>query len=94
METFLATAKMPMVCIMLANATHWDWEIEHVDVKSAYSNVFMVKMGFKQSEIDYLVFYWQNNEEHTIVAVATDNMAATSKERLTSKDSSPRSRDN
>ena len=37
-ETFSAAAKMPTVCVVLANAAHQDWEIEHVDVKSAYLN--------------------------------------------------------
>ena len=37
-ETFYAAAKMPTVCVVLANAAHQDWEIEHVDVKSAYLN--------------------------------------------------------
>jgi hypothetical protein len=37
-ETFLAAAKMPTVCVILANAAHQNWEIEHVDVKSAYLN--------------------------------------------------------
>ena len=29
---------MPTVHVVLANAAHQDWEIEHVDVKSAYLN--------------------------------------------------------
>ena len=29
---------MPTVRTVLANATHQDWEIDHVDVKSAYLN--------------------------------------------------------
>ena len=37
-ETFSAAAKMPTVRTVLANAAHNDWEIEHVDVKSAYLN--------------------------------------------------------
>ena len=37
-ETFLAAAKMPTVRVVLVNAVHQDWEIEHVDVKSAYLN--------------------------------------------------------
>jgi hypothetical protein len=38
-ETFSAAAKMPAMRAVLANAAHQDWEIEHVDVKSAYLNV-------------------------------------------------------
>ena len=32
-KTFSATAKMPTVRVVLANAAHQDWEIEHIDVK-------------------------------------------------------------
>ena len=125
-KTFLAAAKMPTICTVLANAAHQDWEIEHIDVKSAYLNallkeeiymkaprgvlkpgqegrvlrllkglyglkqagrgwymemsgIFIDKMGFKKSAVDHSVFYKQTNEEHTIVAIVTDNMAVTSK---------------
>jgi Reverse transcriptase (RNA-dependent DNA polymerase) len=128
-KTFSATAKMPTVCIVLANAAHQDWEIEHIDVKSAYLNallkeiiymkpprsvlkpgqkgkvlrlikglyrlkqagrgwylemagVFMNEMGFKRSKIDHSVFFRQTGDEHTIVAVATDDMAITSKRAI------------
>ena len=37
-ETFSAAAKMPTIHTVLANAVHQDWEIEHVDMKSAYLN--------------------------------------------------------
>jgi hypothetical protein len=37
-ETFSAAAKMPTVWAVLANTTHQNWEIKHVDVKSAYLN--------------------------------------------------------
>ena len=43
------------------------------------SRVFLDKMGFTRSSIDHSVFFRQSGEEHTIVAVATDNMAITSK---------------
>ena len=125
-ETFLAAAKMPTVHVVLANAAHQDWEIEHVDVKSAYLNaplnkviymkpprgvlklgqegkvlrllkglyglkqagrgwcmemagVFMNKLGFRRSAIDHSVFYQKSGEEHTIVVVAMDDMAVTSR---------------
>ena len=105
-----------------------DWEIKHVDVKSAYLNapleetiymkppqgvlkpgqegkvlrllkglyglkqagrgwylemsrVFMEEMGYKRSKIDHSVFYKKTDDEHTIVAVATDDMAVTSKRK-------------
>jgi Reverse transcriptase (RNA-dependent DNA polymerase) len=37
-ETFSAAAKMLTVHAVLANAAHQNWEIKHVDVKSAYLN--------------------------------------------------------
>jgi hypothetical protein len=40
-ETFSAAAKMLTVCVVLANAAHQDWEIEHIDVKSAYLNALL-----------------------------------------------------
>jgi len=43
-ETFSAAAKMPTVQVILANAAHQDWEIEHVDVKSAYFNAPLIYM--------------------------------------------------
>ena len=117
---------MPTVRVVLANAAHQDWEIEHIDVKSTYLNaplketiymkpprgvlkpgqegkvlrllkglyglkqagrgwymemskVFLNNLGFKRSAIDHSVFFKRKGEEHTIVAVATDDMAVTSK---------------
>ena len=114
---------------MLANAAEQDWEIEHVDVKSAYLNapleetvymkppqgvlkpgqegkvlrllkglyglkqagrgwylemsrVFMKELGYKRSKIDHSVFYKRSGDEHTIIAVATDDMAVTSKRKV------------
>ena len=128
-ETFSAAAKMPTVRTVLANAAHQNWEIEHIDVKSAYLNaplkeeiymkpprgvlkpgqegkvlrllkglyglkqagrgwymemsrIFMKDLGFKRSGIDHSVFYRRDGEEHTIVAVATDDMAVTSKRKV------------
>jgi Reverse transcriptase (RNA-dependent DNA polymerase) len=125
-KTFLATAKMPTVWTVLANAAHQDWEIEHINVKSTYLKAplkekiymkplrgvhkpeqegkvlrllkglyglkqagrgwymemlraFLNEMGFKWSAIDHSVFYKKNDKEHTIVAIATDDMAVTSK---------------
>ena len=43
------------------------------------SRVFMKEMDFKQSKIDHSVLYKKNEAEHTIFAVATDDMAVTSK---------------
>ena len=44
------------------------------------SRVFMKELGYKRSRIDHLVFYKKTSDEHTIVAVATDDMAVTSKQ--------------
>ena len=112
-ETFSAMAKMPMVHVILANAAHQNWEIEHIDVKSAYLNaklkeliymklprgvlnkgqegkglyslkqagrgwyqemsrVFMEEMGFARSSR-------KEGDEHTIIAIVTDDMAVTLK---------------
>ena len=46
------------------------------------SRVFVEKMGFSRSSIDHSVFYRRKGEEHTIVAIATDDMAVTSKQRI------------
>ena len=37
-KTFSTAAKMPMVHVVLTNAAHQDWGMEHIDVKSAYLN--------------------------------------------------------
>ena len=43
------------------------------------SRVLITEMGFKCSRIDHSVFYKRKGKEHTIVAVATDDMVVTSK---------------
>ena len=43
-ETFSSAAKMPTIRVVLANAATQDWEIEHVDVKSAYLNTTLKEM--------------------------------------------------
>ena len=115
-----------MVRTVLANAAEQDWEIEHVDIKSAYLNtplketiymkpprgvlkpgqegkvlrllkglyglkqagqgwyqemsqVLIKELGFNCSAADHSVFFRCTEGEHTIIAVATDNMALTSK---------------
>ena len=127
-ETFTAADKSPLIRVVLGNAAHQDWEIKHVDVKSAYFNtplkekvfmklppgvlkpnqqnkvcqllkglyglhqagrgwykemsgVFVNKLGFKKSAVDHSIFYRKSGDEHTILAVATDNMAITSKRK-------------
>ena len=125
-ETFSSAAKMPTVRVVLANAATQDWEIEHVDVKSAYLNttlketiymkpprgvlkpgeegkvcclvkglyglkqagrgwyqeisqVLVKDLGFTRSAVDHSVFFRRSSNEHTIITVATDDMAVTSK---------------
>ena len=103
-----------------------NWEIEHVDIKSAYLNallketifmkpprgvlkpgqegkflrllkglyrlkqagwgwyqemsqVLIKELGFKCSAADHSVFFWCSEGEHTIITVATDDMALTSR---------------
>ena len=43
------------------------------------SKVFINKLGFKRSVIDHSVFYRRQGNEHTVIAVATDDMALTTK---------------
>ena len=128
-ETFSAAAKMPTVHSILANAAKQYWEIEHVNMKSAYLNaplketvymqaphgvlkqgeegkvlrlvkglyglkqasrgwylemmrVFVENLGFKRSKADHSVFCSKEGDEHTVVAVATDDMAVTSKRKM------------
>jgi hypothetical protein len=104
-----------------------DWEIHHVDIKSAYLNaplketvymqplcgvlkpgqegkvchllkalyglkqagrvwrqelmkVLVTDLGFKRSAVDHLICLRRTTDEHSIVAVATDDMAITSKQ--------------
>ena len=49
METFLAAVKMPTVHAVLANAAHQNWEIEHVDVKSAYLNALLKEVIYMKA---------------------------------------------
>ena len=42
-KTFSSVAKMPTIQVVLANAATQDWEIEHVDVKSAYLNATLME---------------------------------------------------
>ena len=39
---------MPMVHVMLANTAHQDWEIKHVDVKSAYLNAPLKEVKYME----------------------------------------------
>jgi hypothetical protein len=46
-----------------------------------FTKVMVNKLGFKRSALDHSVFCRKHNEEHTVVAVATDDMALTSKQK-------------
>ena len=43
------------------------------------SRVLIKELGFTRSAVDHSVFFRRSDDEHTIVAVATDDMAVTSK---------------
>jgi len=43
------------------------------------TTVFVEDLGFQRSGVDNSVFFRRSKEEHTIVAIATDDMAITSK---------------
>ena len=47
-ETFSSAAKMPTICLILANAAEQDWAIEHVDVKSTYLNAPLKETVYMQ----------------------------------------------
>ena len=44
------------------------------------SQVLVKDLGFTRSTEDHSVFFQHSPDEHTIIAVATDNMAVTSKQ--------------
>jgi len=44
------------------------------------SRVFMKDLGFNRSAADHSVFYRHTANEHTIIAMATDDMVVTSKQ--------------
>ena len=46
------------------------------------TTVFTDKLGFRQSAVDHSIFFRWCGEEHTIMAVVTDNMAITLKQHL------------
>jgi hypothetical protein len=46
------------------------------------TSVFIDELGFRRSAVDHSIFYRRSEEEHTIVAVATDDMALTSKRAM------------
>ena len=43
------------------------------------SQVLVKDLGFTHSTVDHSVFFWCSPDEHTIIAIATDNMAVTLK---------------
>ena len=42
--------------------------------------VLVKDLGFTCSAVDHSVFFWCSSDKHTIIAVATDDMAVTSKQ--------------
>lgn len=48
-ETFSVAAKMPTIHAVLANAAQQDWEIEHINVKSAYLNATLKEMVYMKA---------------------------------------------
>lgn len=44
------------------------------------SQVFINELGFKKSAVYHSVFYWRTKDGHTVVAVAMDDIAITSKQ--------------
>ena len=45
------------------------------------SRVFIKDLSFTRSAVDHSIFYRRSGDEHTVVAVATDDIALTSKRR-------------
>ena len=45
-ETFSSADKIPTVHLVLANTAKLNWEIEHVDIKSAYLNAPLKEMVY------------------------------------------------
>ena len=43
------------------------------------SRVLIKDLGFTCSAVDHSVFFWHSSDKHTIIAVAIDDMAVTSK---------------
>jgi hypothetical protein len=53
-ETFSLAAKMPTVCIMLADTAQHDWEIHQIDIKSAYLNAPLDEIVYMHPPKRYL----------------------------------------
>ena len=64
---------MPPAKRPLQTQTGW------VQVVPKLTKVLVGKLGFERSALDHSVFYRCHNDEHTVVAVATDYMVLTSK---------------
>ena len=43
------------------------------------AGVFVNKLGFKKSAVNHSVFYWRTKDEHTVIMVAIDDVAITSR---------------
>jgi hypothetical protein len=53
-ETFTPTTNMTTIRIVLTIATHWDWEIHQVDIKSAYLNATLKDTIYMRAPPGYL----------------------------------------
>jgi hypothetical protein len=53
-ESFSSAAKMPSCHVVLVHATHKDWEIHQVDVKSAYLYAKLEEEVYMKPPIGYL----------------------------------------
>ena len=51
------------------------------------SRVLMGELGFKRSAANHSVFFCQAKDEHVIIAIATDDMAVTSKRAINAEKS-------
>ena len=49
-KTFSAATKMPTVRIILTNTAHQDWEIEHINIKSAYLNALLKEVIYSEQQ--------------------------------------------
>ena len=49
METFSAATKMPTVHAILTNIAHQNWEIDHINVKSAYLNASLKQVIYYET---------------------------------------------
>ena len=59
-EMFAAAAKLPLIRVVLGHAAHQDWEINHVNIKSAYLNAPLKEKVFMKPPPGVLKLNQQN----------------------------------